>query len=311
MEIQQIKSKYDNVRTYENARSKLKRVNALLNLEPVDVIHTEQYVNQFDNLTHLLMTVTGAKGGMVKSKDELKALVGAIAGAVSRTLPIGQVNPLTKLITKLKASDIPNPKPVSDAEPWDVILSKFDKVIQENPNTFAKIVAVCYKHGYVLRIGEIFNTSTTKIYKFNYLDLDNLEWQVPIHKGIRKFTVTKEFADELRPLLSDKCPLLIFKSTLQPYTIQTHAVVDLDELPSNSEIRSSYQQWNWSAKSGRTKDEQMYWCTNVMGNSEITAITYYTAPEPEPEPQMSLAERIANRKPGDPKIVVVIRKKNA
>ena len=316
MSIESIKGLYDNRRTYENTRTRLKRVNTLLRLTPIDVIHTEEYVRQFATMAHLLMTETGVKGGVLKSKDELTSYIGSVVGAVSRTLASkGSTNPLTQLLAKLKLTDIPNPKPVFDAAPWSDVYNKLHDASINCPNKFGRIVSICFKHGYVLRVGEIYNTSTTPIDGMNYLDLTNHEWNITIHKnvsrGSRKFTITKEFVDELTPLLSPHCPLLIHKSTLMPYTVQTLAVLDLNDLPSNSQMRNSYEEWNWS-ESGRSREEQIYWSVNVLGHSENTVMSYYTSNKVESELQalaVPLSQQIANRKQGDPKIKVVVRKR--
>ena len=293
MEILEIKDKYDNVRTYENIRSKLKRVNNLLCLEPVEVIHTNEYVNSFSKMVDMLTV-------QLKTKEELIAFMGGIAGAVSRSLPFGKINPLSKLIVQIKKTDMPVQVLQTDATPWIDNLKKFDKIISEHPNLYAKIVATCYKHGYTLKIGEIFNTTTVKTEGFSFLDFDNKEWNI----GKRKFTVTKEFADALRPLLSDACPLLIFKSTLQPYTIQTHAVLDLDDF-SNTDIRNSYTDFVWY-HSQLSVSEKISITKQILGHSELTSMAYYKSNPAEP---ISLKQRIAEWKSGDPKIKVVIRRK--
>ena len=293
MEISEINDKYDNVRTYENIRSKLKRVNNLLSLEPVEVIHTNEYVKSFSKLVDLLTA-------QLKTKEELVAFMGGIAGAVSRSLPFGKINPLSKLIVQLKKTDMPIQVLSSDATPWSDNLKKINKIISEHANPHAKIVAICYKHGYTLKIGEIFNTTTVKTEGFNFLDLDNKEWNI----CKRKFTVTKEFIDALRPLLSNACPLLIFKSTMRPYTIQTHAVLDLDEF-SNTEIRNSYTDFVWY-QSYFPVSEKISITKQILGHSELTSMAYYKSNPAEP---ISLQERILNWKKGDPKIKVIISKR--
>lgn len=292
MEISEIKVKYDNVRTYENVRSKLKRVNNLLGLDP-DVIHTDEYVKNFSDLVDLLAL-------QFKTKEELVAFMGGISGAVSRSLPFGHLNPLSKLIVQLKKTDMPVQVLQTDATPWIDNLKKLEQIISEHLNPHAKIVATCYKYGYTVKIGEIFNTSTVLTQGFNFLDLDNKEWII----GKRKFPITKEFADALRPLLSDACPLLIFKSTLQPYTIQTHAVLDLPEF-SNTDIRNSYTDYVWY-HSYFPVSEKISITTQVLGHSEVTSIAYYKSNPTEP---ISLKQRIAEWKTGDPKIKIIIRRK--
>jgi hypothetical protein len=314
MSIESIKDAYDNKRTYQNTKTRLKRVNSLLRLEPNNVIHTEEYVNNFSSLAHLLMTNTGDKGGVIKSKTELIGYIGSISGAVTR-LNKG-FNPLTQLLARLKLTDIPDTKPKFDAEPWTNTLVKLNAVIKDCPNQFGKIVAVCYKHGYALRVGEIFLTSITDHPTFNYLDMDNLKWYIRFHKnvrrGTREFPVTKEFIDELNLYRGGGHHLLIHKTTYEPYAMQTHAVLELDSLPSNSQIRNSYEEYNWNT-SGRTYEEKLNWSVNVLGHSENTVMAHYTSNTVERDlTQLSipLADRIAAWKPGDPKIKIIVRKRS-
>lgn len=280
--IESIKSLYSNTRTYNNAKSKVKRVNQLLGLEPLNEIHTQAYVDQFALLAHKLLTVPGTSGGTVKSKDELTAFIGAIIGAVTRTLN-GEHNPLSALYAKLRISDIPNPKPEHDAEPWDVILGRLYEASLRCSNEFGRLVAVIYSHGYVLRVGEIFTTAVKPLPDCNHLDLDTGVWTIVQHKnkarGSRQFRVEPECLSLIRGFVNPKCPFLIHKSTLRPYTIQTLAVIGLnDYLPSNSQLRNSFEEWNWKS-SGRTREEKLHWSVNVLGHTEQTVMGYYTRNE--------------------------------
>jgi hypothetical protein len=96
--------------------------------------------------------------------------------------------------------------------------------------------------------------------------------------------------------------------------MQTHSVLELDDyLPSNSQVRNSYEEFNWSSASNRTYEQQLDWSTNVLGHSENTVLAHYTSNKVEQELTqlaMPLAERIANWKPGDPKIKVIIRRRS-
>jgi hypothetical protein len=314
MNIESIKEAYDNQRTYQNTKTRLKRVNTLLRLEPVNVIHTDEYVRNFSQLAHLLMTEIGSHGGILKSKSELVGYIGSISGAVSRANK--GFNPLTQLLSRLKLTDIPDQKPTFDAEPWVDTLAKLDNAIARCPNQFGKIVAVCYKHGYVLRVGEIFLTSIKDHETFNYLDMDNLKWYIRFHKnqrrGVREFPVTQEFIDELNLYRGGGHHLLVHKTTYEPYTVQTHGVLELDSLPSNSQIRNSYEEYNWNG-SDRTYEEKLNWSVNVLGHSENTVMAHYTSNNVERDlTQLSipLADRIAAWKPGDPKIKIIIRKRS-
>jgi hypothetical protein len=276
--IESILPLYTNQRTYNNAKSKLKRVNQLLQLTPVNEIHTQAYVDNFPRMCHLLLTTKGTSGGVIKSKDELTAFIGAIIGAVTRTLN-GEHNPLSTQYAKLRIADIPNPKPEFNADPWEITLQKLYDAATNCPNDFGRLVSCIYSHGYVLRVGEIFTTTIKPIPEYNHLDLDTGVWTISNHKnkarGDRTFKVNEECLIKIRTFVNPKCPFLIHKSTLRPYTVQTLAVIELTDLPANSQLRNSYEQWNWNA-SGRTRDQKLHWSINVLGHSEATVQGYYT-----------------------------------
>lgn len=277
--IESIAELYDNPRSYANAKSKLKRINELLHLEPTNAIHTEEYVRQFSRMCHLLMTETGRKGGQVKTKDQLTAYVGALVGAVTRTLD-GERNPLKESYAKLKASDIPNPVLEHDAPPWSTLKQQLEEAFMFTDNDFGRMVALIYSYGYVLRIAELFNTTIKPMEGFNYLNLDTGEWTITQHKnkarsGARQFTIDKGLLDMIRGFVKRKVPYLIYKSTKEPYTVHTLAVIGLNDLPSCSQIRNSYEQWNWN-QSKRTHEERLDWSLNVLGHKYETAIVHYT-----------------------------------
>jgi hypothetical protein len=274
--IESIQSLYSNHRTYANAKSKLKRVNQLLQLTPDNEIHTQAYVDEFPLMCHLLLNTTGTSGGKIKSKDELTAYVGAIIGVVSR---IETVNPLQDLYAKLRIADIPNPKPEFDAPPWDLTLTKLYNAAANCSNHFGRLVANIYSKGYVLRVGEVYNTTVVPLPGYNHLDLDSGQWTIKMHKnqarGERQFKVDQETLTIIKGLVNPRCPFLIHKSTLKPYTVQTLAKIGLVDLPCNSQLRNSYEQFNWY-ESNRSREEQLHWSVNVLGHSLQTVQGYYT-----------------------------------
>ena len=184
---------------------------------------------------------------------------------------------------------IPDAQPQNNARPWSEMLQVLQHEIDTNTNKFAKIMCICFKHGYVLRCGEIFNTTTgfnIPTPKLNFLDLNSRQWTITEHKSqgsaglggrnipARNFPVTKEFVDELRPYIDVPEFLLIYKSNFSPYSTHLLKSVDIDSF-SNNELRNSYEEWNWR-QSGRTLAEKRFWSENVIGHSEIIAKLYYT-----------------------------------
>jgi hypothetical protein len=248
---------------------------------PVHDIHPELYVKNFEQLCNKMLS-----SGLAISKTDLLQKLNSIVGIMTRMRK--DPDELRSKILELKTDksrQLPDAQPVFDARPWPEMLGVFQNIIDTHLNKFAKIVAVIYKHGYVLRIGEIFETTTAAgKADLNFLDLENKEWTIKRHKqaskeGQRKFPVTQAFVDELKKYITFPDYLLIYKSNYSAYASPLLAMVGISEFSVN-EARNSYEQWNWR-NSGRSLKEKQFWSEKVLGHSEAVARQYYTNPEIE------------------------------
>lgn len=277
MEVTNVKELYENPKTYANTKSTLKRINELMGYEPVLEVHYLKYVKNFEMVCNKMLT-----SGFAKSKTDILHKLNAIVGIVTRFK--NDPTELRQKIMELKldtTGELPDAQPQNNARPWSEMLKLFQHEIDTNKNRFAKIMCVCFKHGYVLRCGEIYDTTTGEgrpRTASNFLDLNSKTWTITEHKtgalGQRKFPVTKEFVDELRKYIDTPDFLLIYKSTFAPYTTHLLSSIDIDSF-TNNEARNSYEEWNWR-NSGRTLTEKKFWSEKVLGHSEIVAKQFYT-----------------------------------
>jgi hypothetical protein len=269
MNIESIKDSYDNQKTYANVRSILKRINLLLDLKPVNYIHAHQYVLEFDDLCSRMIS-----SGFAKTKEDLVIKLSLLIGLIKR-LDVSKCIDLRDKLQTLRDGSSINIQTSSSVIPWSEMLEMLEYEIVNNPNTHAKVACVCFKHGYVLRISEIYGTTTGRgrpgLAK-NFLDLDNLVWHVTDEKpnslGIRRFTVTQEFVNELKEYLTFRDYLMIYKSTFEMYTTNLLSTISINSFTMN-EVRQSFENFNWS-ESGRIKEESTYWSTRVLGLTDNT-----------------------------------------
>lgn len=279
MNVNQVKELYDNAKTFANTKSILKRTNELMSYEPVFDVHEDKYVQNFELVCNRMLS-----SGLAKSKTDLLSKLNSIVGIITRFKK--DPSELRQKIMELKldtTKELPDAQPQNDARPWSEMLKIFQHEIDNNKNRFAKIMCVCFKHGYVLRCGEIFNTTTALGFPKsagNYLDINSKQWTINEHKTAadvptRKFPVTAEFIAELRKYIEVPEFLLIYKSNFSAYSTALLKSIDIDSF-TNNEARNSYEEWNWR-NSGRTLAEKRFWSEKVLGHSEQVAKQFYTA----------------------------------
>jgi hypothetical protein len=277
MNMDTIKDSYENGKTFANSKSMIKRINSAMDLTPLDYIHEHQYVADFDTLcTRMFAT------GIAKTKKEMVYKLNQLVAIIKR-FDIDKTHALRDKIDSFNYSDVklPDIDPTeSTVRPWSEMLELFNYEIENNPNRFAKIACVCFKHGYCLNIREIYMTST----KFgrptiaaNFLDLNKLMWILTDHKnsgstGIRKFPVTQEFVDELRQYIEMPDFLLMYKSNFTMYSTHLLSSISIDAFK-NSEVRDSYMNWLWH---NSTKEHATKWSLDILGFMPATVKQYAT-----------------------------------
>jgi hypothetical protein len=266
MNMDMIKSTYENAKTFANAKSMVKRINNLLEITPTGYIHPHLYVDNFETLSARLFTA-----GIAKTKKEIVYTLNQLASIVKR-FDISKTHDLRDKIDAFNYGDFKLPDidvTENTARPWEEMLELFNYEIEHNPNRNAKLACVIFKHGYVLNIKEMYATSTKlgrPIIAQNFLDLDKLTWTLNDHKndsctGPRKFAVTQEFVDEARKYIEMRDYLLFYKSNFDMYGTSLLSSIGISAF-TNTEIRDSYMHFIWS---NFTKEDAMRISENVIG----------------------------------------------
>ena len=266
MNMDLIKSTYENGKTFANAKSMIRRINNLLEITPIDYVHEHLYVDNFETLAARLFTAK-----IAKTKKEIVYTLNQLSAIIKR-FNISKTQNLRDRIDAFNYGDFKLPErdlTETTARPWEEMLKLFNDEIENNPNRCAKLASVIFKHGYVLNIKEIYSTSTKlgrPIIAQNFLDLDNLTWILNDHKNdrvtnARKFAVTQEFVDELKKYIEMENYLLFYKSNFEVYNTSLLSSIGISDF-TNTEVRDSYLQWIWS---NLTKEDAMRISETVVG----------------------------------------------
>jgi len=266
MNLNSIKSTYDNAKTFANAKSMIRRINNLLEITPIDYVHEHLYVDNFETLAARLFTA-----GIAKTKKEIVYTLNQLSAIIKR-FDISKTQNLRDKIDAFNYGDFKLPErdlTETTARPWEEMLKLFNDEIENNPNRCAKLASVIFKHGYVLNIKEIYSTTTKlgrPIIAQNFLDLDNLTWTLNDHKNdrvtnARKFSVTQAFVDEARKYIEMENYLLFFKSNFEMYGTSLLSSIGISGF-SNIEVRNSYLHWIWS---NLTKEDATKISSNIIG----------------------------------------------
>ena len=283
--IDSIKSLYNCKGSFQNAKSFLKYVNKLLELEPIENIYTEHYFNN-NNFTKIVCAMV--EGKSYSNVKQLSSKIGNLTGIVQRTLKHNETNMLSNFVKQLQSSTTPlnmEVKPILfTAEPWTDLVMKFKDILQDKyALNNCKVVCVCYLHEYVLRISEIFHTTVQPVDGFNHLNLKDLTWTINVHKNFAKdlkprvFNITQEFADDIKQLLSPHSIFIIHKANYSPYSSAfVHSTVSMPaSIPCNSEVRNSFEEWHYK-DSKKNLDYVVKYSENVLGHCKATVDEYYT-----------------------------------
>jgi hypothetical protein len=266
MNMDMIKSTYENGKTFANAKSMIRRINNLMEITPADYVHEHLYVADFETLCARLFTA-----GIAKNKKEIVYMLNQLAAIIKR-FDIAKTHDLRDKIDAFNYGDFKLPErdvTETTARPWEEMLKLFNYEIENNPNRNSKLACVIFKHGYCLNIRELYTTSTKlgrPIISQNFLDLDGLTWTLNDHKndrvtGARKFKVTQEFVDEARKYIEMRDYLIFYKSNCDMYGTSLLSSIGISGF-TNTEIRDSYLNYIWS---NYTKEDAMKISENIIG----------------------------------------------
>ena len=296
IEIQESENAIKNMATFSNYRAIINKLNEHYGLEK-DIVHYDFLIDKAAELPDLCTTLW-----QINNTAALKQKMGSISSLITRAIgsPDHRVKQVTTTIatnysvpTKLKVRNIPD---------WNELQPKLREYGKEP--SIRGMIALAFSYGYVLRVGEFFDTKIGDDDGINnFLDPVSLQWTIRLHKNgasgtVRKFDVSQEFIDAL----PRKVGWLFRKKNGLPYQGHNTATRTLkyhnwwlDDLPSNRDIRASFETWNLHTKD-RTPEE-IALSHMVLGHSKATAYKYYdkTLMPVVPEPPKKMKPVIKRR----------------
>lgn len=207
MNIHDYRHLYKTTSGFDNVKKAVKRLNTIRGL-PVDGIHLDEWESDFD-----LMVQGVIETMQFPSNINLYTYLIPISGLCKKAGIKTEWSTLCRSLLHAEL-DFSDKKPV---RPWNKLLELFENHIDNNPCVSAKIICICYKHGYVLTIKEITEThlheeDTNK----NFLDLETSCWTVRTYKKrktpVRRFYVSRAFLEELASVLQAQDEMLLCKT---------------------------------------------------------------------------------------------------
>lgn len=271
----ELKDLYPSIGYYNNTHSTIRNLNKWLGLDP-EMVYPKIYDDKFTEIMQWI-----PQRYRILNHSQISSKVAQIQSALQRC---GFNNSKFKLkrrqVNEMPIEVIPKQFPT---QTWQQLKDQLDQVIATCNLPNVRAIAICYRHGYLLRSGEIFLTSTVPDPNLNYLDMKGLVWHIKAaltkNRTDRQFTVTKEFCDQLEPLVRNN--RIITKKNGQPYTSHCYSLAMIKAntfMPQVSVMRSIYEGWNW-ARVDVSDTEKTRISVSVLGHSACTANTSYTPNE--------------------------------
>lgn len=273
MMMDDIKSKWDNKRTFSNIKCQVKRVNKILQLEPLEGIHIEQWEQRFQDIAvGLIDTIE------LPTIHKVKNIMTTLGKVIRNS---GGSDWFTNECATLINLDIRAFAKQWTAKPWSEMMEMCDSIIKNSRSIPARIICTCYKYGYVLRLSEIIMTLLQDDGENNFLDIINGVWIIRKHKtvrrnGYREFPVSDEFLNELSKYISGEFRTLIGKTrdTLYSEGCQYHQYFGINGF-SNRDIRNSWEEY---ANTLPDQELRKIHSMNVLGHSDKTVRIHYQNP---------------------------------
>lgn len=271
----ELKDLYDSHSYFTNTRSTIRNLNRYLGLD-TEIVYPKIYDDKFSEIVQWI-----PQRYKITNHNQISSKVAQIQSAIQRC---GYPNNKFKLkrgqVNEMPITIIPKQFPTQS---WQELQDQLDKAIAECEWLSVKAIAICYRHGYLLRSGEIFQTSTVDDPSLNYLDMNGLVWYIrgalTKNRMDRQFTVTREFCDQLAPLIRNN--RIITKINGKPYTSKCYSLRMIKAhqyMPDVSVMRTIYETWNWG-RTDATDTEKTRISVNVLGHSAMTANSNYTQNE--------------------------------
>jgi hypothetical protein len=253
-------------RTFSAYKTVIKRLNQELEYEDHDTIYYDRYNDQVKELPDIIKRIWN-----IPNMQVMKQKLSIISSLMTRC-DFGKNHNIKTLIGMADRDiTVEHKKPIDKVIPeWNDLQKMLDQA-GDNDNV-AGTIAKIFSYGYVLRVGEIFNTKTLNDDGINnFLDLDKCVWIVRKQKN----KTTKEF--DVNPELCSRLPRkswLLAKADGSPYSERSMLLPYHGwTLPNNTTLRKSYETWN-VYHSGRTPEEIKNW-NYILGHTPETVLSYY------------------------------------
>jgi hypothetical protein len=280
----EIEDGFTNANTLRNMRSFLTVLNRHLDLD-LNIIHVTEYE---DNLDKIVSWIKSHYAIFTNSDMRIKILM--VSSLITRCTPKSDKPNKFKAYAAQIEQYAPIesvPKERKEIPKWETeVMADLDRIISSR-NKVCQILATCFKHGYVMRINQLFSTALYDRDGFDWIDLKGKMWHIRDQKNddVWSFPITDEFQKDISALVGRNKAFLIEKSTGTPYA-QGKQRLSLHKWKSigNTELRQSYEEWN-IYRSGRTVAEQAFW-HRVLGHTRTAVLRWYVVganPEGEAE----------------------------
>lgn len=268
-----IREKFTSDNYYRSCKAIINKVNSHFGWS-MDYLHVTAYEQHHDEIVQVMLD-----NYTIRNNDQLSSKMGHIYGAMKVA---GFHGTFQEKGLALKQVPV-HPKPLVKNTPcWSDMTETLNQAIKNAAHPGAIVLALCYKHGYVLRCGEIANTCTKDNPKYNYLDTKECIWYIRAaltkNRQDRFFPVTQKFIEDISPYIKSS-GFLISKRSGQPYTGNfTLATVGLQGFTVN-DVRNSYETMNYNRLGTGIDDETRNNISiNVLGHCPAVARAYYTDP---------------------------------
>lgn len=256
-----------NKRTFANYRSILNKVNLHFGWEP-DKVYYDRLNDKKEEIADFCQ-----QQWKISNIAHLTSIMRIISSLMTRT-GFGDKHAMRSYSRSLnRILTVPALPVKSNAPIWTEIQPKL-AAAADRYTVVGKIAAI-FSYGYVLRVGEIFNTRIDKRDGYyNYLDLDECVWHVINQKNgkPKTFDVEGRLCKFLKG--GNLGVWLLGKANGEQYAPASHILKSHKwKFPSNNDLRKSYETWNIN-DSGRAPQEIEYW-NMVLGHSSNVAHDYY------------------------------------
>ena len=291
MHIQDIQSgenAISNLGTYRNYVSILNAVNKHFKWD-YDVVHYDKMNEHAEDIAKFIYSHY-----KISNTDHYTTKMATLSSWMTRT-GYGKDHKLATMVQNSgKFLSVMDKSNQSTIESWEVLQPKLQALGKHS--TICGIIARIFSYGYVLRVGEMFNTRIDKLTpEDNYLDLDKCIWHIGHQKNgkAKQFDVDKSLCDSLK-YLQGRTWLLSMPNGSKYSRSASRLTYHHWPLPSNSDLRKSYETWN-KHQSGRTSEQVDHW-SYILGHSRRTVSAYYdTTVKPvqvqDPRPRVKVTKK--------------------